>query len=110
MFLNLFKKIPINFGQGSIRYTTKGKLIALDLIPKDGSGKNVLDIGCRSGYFSKILEEMGCEVTSIDIEKKYKKYQIVNINNPMPYKDGYFDIIWYSEVIEHLNKPAKNAR
>lgn len=107
MFLNLFKKIPIDFGQGNMRYITKGKLIALDLIPKDGLGKKALDVGCRSGYFSKILEEAGYEVTSIDIEKKYEKCQIVNVNNPMSYKNNYFDIIWCSEVIEHLDKPQE---
>jgi len=107
MLLNLIKKIPIDFGQGSVRYTTKGKLIALDFILKDGFGKNALDVGCRSGHFSKILEEMGYNVTSIDIEKNYEKCQLVDANKPLLYKNSSFDLIWCSEIIEHLDSPQR---
>lgn len=107
MLLNLIKKIPIDFGQGSMRYTTKGKMIAIKLIPQNGGGKTALDIGCRSGHFSKLFENNGYSVTSTDIEKSYDKCKIVDADNPLPYQDNSFNIIWCSEVVEHLKDPQK---
>ncbi|HKJ30563.1 MAG TPA: hypothetical protein VKA34_01995 [Balneolales bacterium] len=42
------KKLPIDLGQGNLRFTTKGKLIALSFV-KNGHGKTALDVGCREG-------------------------------------------------------------
>lgn len=112
-FLNLLKKIPIDLGQAntntSLRTTTKGKLIALSLVPA-GSGKTALDVGCREGYQTKWLETKGYQVTSIDQEKIYEQCQIVDINHGLPFEDNSFDLLWCSEVIEHLLKPAKTIQ
>ena len=105
--LNYLKKIPIDFGQANLRFTTKGKLIALNLID-NGEGKKALDVGCREGYQSEFLKKKGYSVTSIDIEKKYKLCKIVDVNKKLPFKDGTFDLIWCSEVIEHLESPKKS--
>ncbi|KKP89279.1 MAG: Two-component response regulator [Parcubacteria group bacterium GW2011_GWA2_36_10] len=109
-FLNLLKKIPIDLGQANtntnLRTTTKGKLIALNLVP-EGVGKTALDVGCREGHQSKWLEHKGYQVTSIDQEKVYEQCQIVDINDGLPFVDNSFDLIWCSEVIEHLINPVK---
>lgn len=99
------KKLPLDLGQGNLRHTTKGKQIALNLIDRNGQGKTALDVGCRDGYFSEILKIYGYQVTSIDIEKTYPDCQIVDANRPLPFTDKAFDLIWCSEVIEHLNDP-----
>jgi ubiquinone/menaquinone biosynthesis C-methylase UbiE len=104
--IDLLKKIPIDLGQGSMRKKNKGKLIALDLI-KNGKNKKALDVGCREGTQSMLLEKKGYEVVSIDIEKNYKKCSIVDANKKLPFKNDSFDLIWCSEVIEHLNNPQK---
>lgn len=104
--INLLKKIPIDLGQGNLRFTTKGKLIAMSFI-EVGSGKTALDVGCREGYQSNWLEDKGYAVTSIDIEKNYDKCQIVDVDQGLPFADDSFDLIWCSEVIEHLHYPAK---
>lgn len=104
--LNLFKKLPIDLGQANLRKTTKGKLIALSHVPK-GNGKKALDVGCREGYQTKWLEKKGYEVTSIYIEKKYRACRIVDVNKRLPFDDRSFDLIWCSEVIEHLDDPRK---
>ncbi len=105
--LDVLKTLPIDLGQGHLRTKTKGKLIALSLI-KNGKGKKVLDIGCREGAQSEWLKQRGYEVTSIDIEKKYRYCRVVDANKRLPFKDNSFDLIWCSEVIEHLEDPAKS--
>ncbi len=100
----LLKRLPVDLGQGNLRTTTKGKLIAMNYVPM-GQGKRALDIGCREGDQSKWLESKGYIVTSIDIEKVYEKAEVVDANNPLPFSDASFDLIWCSEVIEHLEDP-----
>ncbi len=107
--LDILKKLPIDLGQGNLRKTTKGKMIALNLI-KDGKGKTALDVGCREGIQSKLLEKKGYRVISIDIEKDYDKCRIVDVNKKLPFKNKSFDLIWCSEVIEHLDNPEKSVR
>ena len=80
--LNYFKKLPIDFGQGNLRFTTKGKLIALSFV-KNGYSKTALDVGCREGLQSKWLEEKGYQVTSIDIKKVFKKCIIADLNEKL---------------------------
>ena len=77
--------------------------------------KKVLDVGCSTGYLGQKLEKRGAEVTGIDISKvALKKAQevlsftkVVDLNEgELPFKDGTFDLIVASEVIEHLFKPV----
>lgn len=103
--LSLLKKIPLDLGQGNLRYSTKGKAIALSLIDTDGREKIALDVGCRDGYFSEFLKRRGFTVTSIDIESNYPAAKMVDANQLLPFDDNYFDLIWCSEVIEHLENP-----
>ena len=103
--VRLLKKLPIDLGQADNKHTTKGKQIALELVG-DATG-DVLDVGCRDGYFSQLFERKGCRLTSIDIERSYAKCDIVDANDPLPYPNNSFDLIWCSEVIEHLENPGQ---
>jgi len=108
MALNLIealKRIPIDLGQGSVAETTEGKQIALRLVP-DGHGKRALDVGCRRGEQTHWLRSKGYEVTSIDVSKEFEDCQVVDANQRLPFADESFDLIWCSEVIEHLRDPA----
>ena len=107
MILELLKKIPIDLGQGNLRKTTKGKVIAKELVT-NGKNKTALDIGCREGFQSKWLEKKGYEVTSIDIKKVYEKCMVINVDKGFPFKNNSFDLIWCSEVIEHLDDVKKS--
>lgn len=102
--LRLLKKIPIDFGQANLRTTTKGKLIAKKLV-LPGNGKKALDIGCRAGDQSEWLKSENYSVESIDIETDYPDAKIVDANKALPYSENNFDLIWCSEVIEHLDDP-----
>lgn len=98
------KRLPIDLGQANLRGTTKGKLIALEHV-SDGEGRRALDIGCREGIQSEWLKAKGYEVTSIDVEKSYPYAIIVDANETLPFEDASYDLIWCSEVIEHLRDP-----
>lgn len=104
--IDLAKRVPLDLGQGNLRFVTKGKLIARDLVPQARPGQTALDVGCREGEQSRWLEARGYEVTSIDVEKVYDRASVVNADEPLPYADGSFDLVWCSEVIEHLQDPA----
>ena len=104
--IDLLKKLPVDFGQGTVRRRTKGKEIAVNLIG-DTMGK-ALDIGCREGYQTRLLEDMGFNVTSIDVTKDFDNCIIMDANEKLEFGDDEFDLVWCSEVIEHLDNPAKS--
>lgn len=80
----------------------------------------VLDVGLGTGYFSVLLRcEIGCEVHGIDLQRdgdlenqqrwlsRYDKFGIrfkyCDITKEkFPYPDEYFNLIIFSEVLEHL--------
>ncbi|MBT7238001.1 class I SAM-dependent methyltransferase [Candidatus Woesearchaeota archaeon] len=112
-FINLLKKLPVDLGQGNInknlRSKTHGKVIAESIIP-NVENKIALDIGCREGIQTKWLESKGYNVISIDIEKVYDNCQIVNVNEGLPFENNSFDLIWSSELIEHLENPKESIK
>lgn len=103
--IDLLKKIPIDLGQGAVAETTEGKQIALRLVPP-GGGRTALDLGCREGNQTRWLTARGYTVTSVDVESDFPGAQIVDANQPLPFADASFDLVWSSEVIEHLADPA----
>ncbi len=102
--IEALKHIPLDLGQGNLRTTTKGKLIALDLVP-DGHGRRCLDVGAREGNQTRWLQGRGYEVESIDVEPGFPECKVVNVDDGLPYEDDSFDLIWCSQVIEHLKDP-----
>jgi len=87
----------------------------LDLI---GDGKEVVDFGCATGYFSNLLQNKGCTVTGIEINvdaaKVAQKYcqqvvvadlDFVSITEILPSQK--FDVAVFGDVLEHLRNPWK---
>jgi len=101
----LLKKIPLDFGQYEVRHTTKGKLILLGLL-EDGRGKKALDLGCREQYWTQKIKAKGYEVVSVDLEPQHPTVLRVDANDPLPFEDEAFDLVWCTEVIEHVVNPA----
>lgn len=78
-------------------------------------GSKVLDVGCNSGEFMKMLiDKRGCEVYGIDVsdiavEECLKK----NLNvlkadaEKIPYPDNTFDYVTLMEVLVHVFDPQK---
>lgn len=71
-----------------------------------GKSLKILDIGCYPYHIGSILEKFSHEVYGIASAHepvKRKNVSIVNIEKEIfPYKDNFFDLVLFNEVIEHL--------
>ena len=81
----------------------------LDYIPKNV--KNVLDLGCGTGYMSVLMKKHKMNVTSIDISTerlKYFKENVGNLDIKLLHKNFFeledtgYDFLVCQEVIEHM--------
>jgi len=99
----LLKRFPI-IDLGQENPNSASRRISLNLILAS-NGAKALDAGCREGRQTKVLEAKGYVVTSVDIDKIYKKCQVIDLNSAIPFNDDHFDLIYCSEVLEHLCNP-----
>ena len=81
---------------------------------KEGAFK-ALDIGCGNGKVTEKIKDLGIEGYGIDIssellkkaEARGIKTEIGDAHKSLPYKCGYFDIVFAGEVIEHIMDPRQ---
>ncbi len=81
------------------------------------AGERVLDLGSGSGEFTAALAEagtrvVGAEVVSAAVRRARSRHPalefvLVPIDGPLPFADGSFDVVWASEVIEHVADTAR---
>lgn len=103
--VDLLKRVPIDLGQGAVAEHTEGKQIALRLVPP-GDGRRALDLGARAGHQTRWLQGRGYAVTPADVDPCFDTCMRVDANSRLPFEDDAFDLVWSSEVIEHLAEPA----
>jgi len=70
-------------------------------------GSKILEIGAGAGWQSKILSEYGFAVEAIDVEgSRYEGQRIWPVVNydgtNIPFPDAYFDVVFTSNVLEHV--------
>lgn len=84
------------------------------IIKLAGQNKRILDIGCSTGYLAHFLKNNGNNVSGIDFldkavliakQNKIDAYVCDIENEKLPFKDNSFDLVIFSEVIEHLVDP-----
>ena len=109
IFAGAARKLPIDLGQGEVRFRTMAKTIAMRCVLDDfrmaGSKRTALDVGCREGYQTRWLTNRDFQVTPIDIQPMFDGGITVDVNKGLPFPDQSFDLVWCSEVIEHLENP-----
>ncbi|MBA2740831.1 MAG: class I SAM-dependent methyltransferase [Actinobacteria bacterium] len=77
-----------------------------------GRGKRVLDLGCRSGAFTRHFldgnEVVGLDVDRVALEKAAElgiEPVVANVEDPLPFEDASFDVVVAGELFEHLRFP-----
>ena len=88
-------------------------------VPENLSGKRLLDVGARDGYFSFVAEARGAEVVAIDAVPPHLngfstassllgssvEYRTMNVYNLNSENVGTFDLIFFLGVLYHLRDP-----
>ena len=81
---------------------------------KQYSQANVLDVGCAYGLmlkrFPSDFHKYGIDVSQHAIARAkqilpHSKFAEVNVENSIPFKNNFFDIVTCNDVIEHLERP-----
>jgi SAM-dependent methyltransferase len=81
------------------------------------AGDHVLDLGCGDGRFTAELARVGAAPTGVDIAEAALNraraahpdldFRLAPIDGPLPFDDGSFDVVWTTEVIEHVADTAR---
>src|SRR5215469_347299 len=82
------------------------------LLPENGQGRRLLDVGCANGYLSRRFCERGYRVTGIDSRERPAvgfsetiDFFTVDLDRGLPELEGAFDFIICADVLEHLYDP-----
>jgi len=86
-----------------------------------GYNQSVLEVGCSTGYITKILVERGCDVVGIELDPEAAKVAeqwagrvvVGNIDEGEVWndvKDESFDVVLLGDVLEHLRDPLQSLR
>lgn len=79
-------------------------------------GERALDLGCGAGEFTAALVEAGAVAVGADVAEAALvrararnpgvDFRIVPFDGPLPFEDNAFELVWASEVIEHVADTA----
>jgi 2-polyprenyl-3-methyl-5-hydroxy-6-metoxy-1,4-benzoquinol methylase len=86
-----------------------------------GSGKNVLDVGCATGYLAQSLAEQGCTVSGIEYDEEAAREasqhleklvvgDVTKLDFVKEFGAAAFDVIVFGDVLEHLVDPEATLR
>jgi SAM-dependent methyltransferase len=81
-----------------------------------GHDRSVLELGCASGYFSKLLLQQGCHIVGVEIDpaaaqlaRQYCSDVVIGDLNTLEridYPENSFDVVLLADVLEHLVDPV----
>jgi 2-polyprenyl-3-methyl-5-hydroxy-6-metoxy-1,4-benzoquinol methylase len=80
-------------------------------------GDRALDLGCGEGAFTAELSRLGAVAVGVDVAAAAVRraqvrhpgleFGLTPIDGPLPFPDQSFDVVWCSEVIEHVADTAR---
>jgi SAM-dependent methyltransferase len=80
-------------------------------------GDRALDLGSGAGEFTAVLADAGAAVVGVEVAEAalararsvhpQLDFRLAPIDGPLPFPDGAFDLVWSSEVIEHVADTAR---
>jgi ubiquinone/menaquinone biosynthesis C-methylase UbiE len=80
-------------------------------------GDRVLDLGCGDGALTGVLADAAGTVVGVDVAEAALRrararhpaltFALAPIDGALPFDDGSFDVVWASEVIEHVADTAR---
>jgi 2-polyprenyl-3-methyl-5-hydroxy-6-metoxy-1,4-benzoquinol methylase len=75
-------------------------------------GDRALDLGCGAGAFTAVLASAGAKVIGADVAEAALSrarnahpeldFRLTPIDGPLPFESHAFEVVWASEVIEHV--------
>jgi SAM-dependent methyltransferase len=86
------------------------------LLEEADAGERVLDLGCGAGRFVAALQHAGAEATGVELAEAALERARRNVpgadfrrlgpDGEIPLEDGSIDLVWCSEVLEHVPDTA----
>ncbi len=80
-------------------------------------GDRVLDLGCGAGEFTAVAAQAGAQVIGVDVAQAALRrararhpgldLKLTPLDGPLPLEDNTIDLVWSSEVIEHVADTAR---
>jgi ubiquinone/menaquinone biosynthesis C-methylase UbiE len=81
------------------------------------AGDRALDVGCGVGEFTAAMAAVGADAIGVDVAEAALRrarsrhpgleFRLVPFGGPLPFEDGSFQLVWASEVIEHVADTAR---
>jgi len=86
-----------------------------EFVPLEGA--RILDIGCGIGTYVRHFREFSDDVHGVDVEPERVAEASETLPNirlapaeSLPYEDGFFDLTFLNEVIEHVDDDRRSIR